>query len=206
MLGPMTRVPERVLLLAGAVSELLALAREAGDRVVAVADPGWSGDFNELPVHRSDADAAATWAGRVDGVVIGFDSAAVKRKLEATYATAGITPATLISPAATCHGAVGPGCIVQAGAFVSAGAVLGRCVKLNVGAVVMPGSRVGDYATLAPGAVVLARAELGAGCFIGGHATIAEGVRVGNGATVGAGAVVERDVPAGAVVKGNPAG
>lgn len=40
---------------------------------------------------------------------------------------------------------------------------------------------------------------------IGGNATILPGVRIGARALVGAGSVVTRDVPAGAVVAGNPA-
>jgi UDP-2-acetamido-3-amino-2,3-dideoxy-glucuronate N-acetyltransferase len=40
---------------------------------------------------------------------------------------------------------------------------------------------------------------------IGSNATILCGVEIGEGATIGAGSVVTRDVPAGAVVAGNPA-
>ena len=43
------------------------------------------------------------------------------------------------------------------------------------------------------------------GASIGSNATILCGVEVGAGAIVGAGAVVTKDVPAGAVVAGNPA-
>ena len=43
------------------------------------------------------------------------------------------------------------------------------------------------------------------GASIGGNATILPGVTIGEGAMVGAGAVVTKDVPAGAVVMGNPA-
>jgi UDP-2-acetamido-3-amino-2,3-dideoxy-glucuronate N-acetyltransferase len=43
------------------------------------------------------------------------------------------------------------------------------------------------------------------GASIGSNATILCGVTIGEGATVGAGSVVTRDVPAGAVVAGNPA-
>ncbi len=43
------------------------------------------------------------------------------------------------------------------------------------------------------------------GASIGSNATILCGLRIGAGAQIGAGAVVTRDVPAGAVVKGNPA-
>jgi acetyltransferase-like isoleucine patch superfamily enzyme len=43
------------------------------------------------------------------------------------------------------------------------------------------------------------------GASIGSNATILCGLEIGEGATVGAGSVVTRDVPAGAVVAGNPA-
>jgi len=46
---------------------------------------------------------------------------------------------------------------------------------------------------------------IGRNCFIGARALILKGVTVGDGAVVGAGSVVTRDVPAGAVVAGNPA-
>jgi len=47
--------------------------------------------------------------------------------------------------------------------------------------------------------------DIGRDVFIGARAMILKGVTIGNGVVVGAGAVVTRDVPAGAVVAGNPA-
>ena len=51
----------------------------------------------------------------------------------------------------------------------------------------------------------LAGPIIGKGAKIGANATLLPGVRIGAYALVGAGAVVVRDVPAGAVVVGNPA-
>ena len=51
----------------------------------------------------------------------------------------------------------------------------------------------------------LAGPIIGRGAKIGANATLLPGVRIGEYALVGAGAVVVRDVPAGAVVVGNPA-
>jgi acetyltransferase-like isoleucine patch superfamily enzyme len=50
-----------------------------------------------------------------------------------------------------------------------------------------------------------ARTRVDHGASIGGGAVVLPGVRIGRGALVGAGAVVTRDVPAHAVVVGNPA-
>jgi acetyltransferase-like isoleucine patch superfamily enzyme len=61
------------------------------------------------------------------------------------------------------------------------------------------------YRPIMDGALEFAPVALGDGCDIGVGAVILPGVTVGEGAQIGAGAVVTREVPAYAVVAGNPA-
>lgn len=80
---------------------------------------------------------------------------------------------------------------------------------------------IGDDVTLAPGVIVLAhdastklhlgyariaKVRIGNRVFVGTGSIVLPGVTIGDDAIVGAGSVVTRDVAAGTVVAGNPAG
>lgn len=76
------------------------------------------------------------------------------------------------------------------------------------------GIHIGEYTTVTFGVAILAHdmarsfqadTRIGRNCFIGAHSIILPGITVGDGSIVAAGAVVNRDVPPGSIVAGNPA-
>lgn len=81
----------------------------------------------------------------------------------------------------------------------------------GVGLVVHDATVIGSGCTLRQNTTIGSRHDGGPcpvledGVDVGANAVVLGGIRVGRGAVIGAGAVVIKDVPAGAVVAGNPA-
>jgi acetyltransferase-like isoleucine patch superfamily enzyme len=100
--------------------------------------------------------------------------------------------------------------IVEAFASVDAGlerpTVIGPRVYLMKHAHVGHDAIVRDDCNIAPGAIIGGHVTVGAGVKVGLGASIRPRVTIGPGAVIGAGAVVVKDVPAGEVWVGNPAG
>jgi acetyltransferase-like isoleucine patch superfamily enzyme/dTDP-4-dehydrorhamnose 3,5-epimerase-like enzyme len=114
---------------------------------------------------------------------------------------------------------IGADCNVCDHTFIEGGAVVGDRVTLKCGVQLWEGVTLEDDVFVGPNATFtndpfprsrrkpprFTRTVVRHGASIGANATILPGLTIGPGAMVGAGAVVTRDVPAGAIVVGNPA-
>lgn len=104
------------------------------------------------------------------------------------------------------HGAWYDGMVLLPGAQVDFSAELGQHVHVCQNAVVSHGCRINDFVTVCPGAILAGDVQVGEGALIGAGAVVLHTeITIGPWAKIGAGAVVTRDVPARAVVVGNPA-
>ena len=114
---------------------------------------------------------------------------------------------------------IGADCNVCDHVFIENDVRIGDRVTIKSGVQLWDGLRIADDAFIGPNATFsndkfprskkyqadLPETHIGRGASIGSGAVILPGVRIGALAMIGAGAVVTRDVPAKAIVSGNPA-
>lgn len=114
---------------------------------------------------------------------------------------------------------IGRDCNICDHVFIENDVVLGDRVTVKSGVQLWDGLRIGDDVFIGPNVTFsndkyprskhyqrpVLQTHVGRGASIGGGAAILPGLRIGARAMVGAGSVVTHDVPARAVVSGNPA-
>lgn len=113
---------------------------------------------------------------------------------------------------------IGADCNICAHVFIEDDVIIGDSVTIKSGVQLWDGIRISNNVFLGPNVTfandkfprskqypsVFMQTKVGDGASIGANATILPGITIGRGAMVGAGTVVTRDVPAFAVVVGNP--
>jgi sugar O-acyltransferase (sialic acid O-acetyltransferase NeuD family) len=100
---------------------------------------------------------------------------------------------------------LGSGSLIVAGAIVNPGSRLGEQVLVNTAASVDHDCQIEDGVHVCPGARLAGGVMVGRGAWIGIGAIVKDGLRIGAGSTIGAGSLVLEDVPAGVVAFGSPA-
>lgn len=114
---------------------------------------------------------------------------------------------------------IGADCNICAHTLIEGNVVIGDRVTVKSGVQIWDGSVIGDDVFIGPNATFsndlhprskqyptkFSGVTIHNGASIGANATLLPGITVGEKAMVGAGAVVTKDVPAQAVVVGNPA-
>jgi maltose O-acetyltransferase len=150
------------------------------------------------------------------------------QRLLAHYnATSADEPAVRLTLLRQLFGAVGDGADIQPrfacdygytvrigrNAFINYNCVFLDCAPIEIGDDLQMGPAVQLYTAFHPvdrktrtaGLEYARPIRIGDGVWVGGGAIILAGVTIGDGSVIGAGSVVRHDVPAGAVVAGNPA-
>lgn len=112
-----------------------------------------------------------------------------------------VHPDVSVSPDST----LGPGCILLARAVLTAAVRLGRLVVCMPGVVLTHDDVVEDGATLCAGVVLGGSVHVGRSAYLGMGCSVRENTRIGPDTMVGMGAVVLNDVMAGEWVCGVPA-
>ena len=98
----------------------------------------------------------------------------------------------------------GQGCQILAGAVVNPGTRLGDNVLINSRAVVEHDCDIGHHVHISPGAVVCGNCRIGEGSHIGAGAVIIQGINIGHGTIIAAGSVVISNVESLTLVAGVP--
>ncbi|WP_082572443.1 NeuD/PglB/VioB family sugar acetyltransferase [Brevundimonas sp. Root1423] len=184
----------------------LAVGQAGASEVCFVTPEPGEGELNGFPVMRLEETPAEA------AISIAIADAAVRRRLDTELRAAGRSFVSIVAPTCVFRGPsqIGEGAILCDHVVITANVVIGRHFQANLFSYVAHDCVVGDFVTLAPRVCINGNTVIEDDVYVGTGAVLKQGtpdkpLRIGRGAVIGMGAVVTKDVPAGAVVIGNPA-
>lgn len=188
----------------GHAKVVVATARAAGWRVVAIADDArgrWGQQLLGVAIAGPTARVLQDPAAQV---VLAIGDNAARRRLAAG---ARCRFATLVHPSAVVDAtvALGAGSVVFAGVVIQPDAAIGGHAIVNTGASIDHDCVLGEAVHVAPGTRLAGNVTLGDEVFLGIGTVVIPGVAIGARTVVGAGAAVVTDLPPDVVAVGVPA-
>jgi sugar O-acyltransferase (sialic acid O-acetyltransferase NeuD family) len=165
----------------------------------------WGGEIHGIPILGSDDVLADLYADGVRHAVIGIGTPQIRSKLRHIILasnmelTQAIHPSVIFTPDAQ----FGDGVVVEGGCVMNCPTVADN-VWIGLAAMVSHDNFIGIDSQIGGGANIGMESLIGERVLVGMGATICAGRKVGDDAVIGSGANVVHDVPAGAVVVGNP--
>lgn len=183
----------------GHCRSVIGAARRAGFRLRGILDaPEKVGqELDGVPFIGTDDDIPSLSADCQFVITVGMvKQSALRRKIAVRIEQAGGELATVVDPSCLVseYAEIGEGTVIINGAFVNAGARIGRHAIINSHAVVEHDVSIGDFTHISTGALVNGAAKIGSDVMLGSGTVLLQGIEIADEAVIGAGSVVCRNI------------
>lgn len=195
----------------GHAKVVLDILLAAEQTVAGFCDPSWQvGDcIRGIPCLGDDSALPAVLASGVTDAIVALGNNGLRERVARQLRSAGFTLINAIHPSAQLSPTVkvGEGVAVMPNAVINADTLIGDNVIINTGATVDHDCRIGNATHIAPGTHLSGYVTIGERVLIGVGSAVGRGQQlfIGDDAVIGTGSVVVQDIPAQAIMVGNPA-